>query len=191
MDESGAHIAEVYASALFELAKEAGAAEAVNDDLTALAQVAASQKEFLTLNVSPYFDRQYKLELLQKLFAGKITELTMNFLLISSKHNRIAYLTRIAQDYEKLYNSDIGVQDVSVTVAKVMTEDEIRSLGEQIAQAVKHRVKLEVKIDASIIGGIIIRRGDVVIDNTVKRELQELAKSITNRQKIQEGINEV
>jgi F-type H+-transporting ATPase subunit delta len=181
-----AEIGQLYAAALFELARESQMVDAVRDDLSALTQVAKTEREFLEINVSPYFSQESKGQLLQTLFAGHVAGLTMDFLQVVSKHNRMAYLPQIADEYERLRDAYVGCSLVEATFAKEMSEPEIARFIEEIKAAFQSEVKLTVRVDPSIIGGVILRRGDMIVDNTVKRELLDAVKAIISRQKNQE-----
>jgi F-type H+-transporting ATPase subunit delta len=181
-----AEIGQLYAAALFELAKEAQMVDAVREDLSALLQVAKTEKEFLAISVSPYFSQESKGQLLQTLFAGHVAGLTMDFLQVVSKHNRMAYLPQVADEYERLRDAYVGCSIVEATFAKEMSEPEIARFTEEIKAAFQSEVKLTVRVDSSIIGGVILRRGDMIVDNTVKRELLDAVKAIISRQKNQE-----
>jgi F-type H+-transporting ATPase subunit delta len=181
-----ADIGQLYAAALFELARDAQQVDAVGDNMLALAQVVASEKEFLTVSMSPYFSRESKGQLLQTVFAGHVVGLTMDFLQVVNKHNRMSHLPLITQEYEKLRDMYAGCSRIEVTFAKEMSESEIAKFTDQIKAAIKSEVKLAVRVDPSIIGGVILRRGDMIVDNTVRRGLLDAVKVITSRRKNQE-----
>jgi F-type H+-transporting ATPase subunit delta len=181
-----AEIGQLYAAAIFELARESRMVDAVRNDLLALTQVAKTEKEFLEISVSPYFSQDSKRQLLQTLFAGHVADMTMDFLQVVNKHNRMAYLPLIADEYEKLRDAYVGCSLVDATFANQMSEPEIARFTEEIKAAFQSEVKLVVRVDPSIIGGVILRRGDMIVDNTVKRELLDAVKAITSRRKNQE-----
>lgn len=181
-----AEIGQLYAAAFFELARESKVVDAVREDLSALTAMANTEKEFLAINVSPYFSQESKAQLLQTLFAGRVAGLTMDFLQVVNKHNRMAYLPLIADEYEKLRDAYVGCSLVEATFAKEMSEPEIARFTEEIKTAFQSEVKLIVRIDPSIIGGVILRRGDRIVDNTVRRELLDAVKAITSRRENQE-----
>ena len=179
-------IGQLYAAAIFELARESQQVEIVRDDMSKLSRVVVSDKEFLELSGSPYFSRESKGQLLRTVFAGHVASLTMDFLQVINKHNRMAYLPPIAQEYEKLRDAYVGCSLVEATFAKEMSEPEITKFIDEIKAAFKSEVKLVVRIDPSIIGGVILRRGDMIVDNTIRRELLDAVKAITSRRKNQE-----
>jgi len=181
-----AEIGQLYAAAFFELARDSQQVETVRDDMSKLAQVVAGEQEFLTMSMSPYFSRETKGQLLQTVFAGHIAGLTMDFLQVVNKHNRMAYLPLIVEEYEKLRDTYVGCNRIEVTFAKEMGESALAKFTEEIKAALKSEVKLTVRVDPSIIGGVILRRDDMIVDNTVKRELLDAVKAITSRRKNQE-----
>jgi len=113
--------------------------------------------------------------------SGKITDLTMNFITVVIKHNRTTYLPQIIAEYQKLWEAREKYCHVELTVARAMSADEVGKLSNDIALAINRKIKLELSVNPSIIGGIIIRYDDKVIDNTVRSRLQTAVKTIIRR----------
>lgn len=191
MNTNDRHVSKLYAAALFELACNADMINNVGQELSAVTQFANSEKEFLDINVSPYFSLEFKSQLLQKLFADKVAELTLNFLQVVNKHNRMRCLPLIAEDYETLLDEHFGRAVVNVTLSRELNQHEIQNLAAEISSVLSSEVKLSVKIDSSIIGGIIIRKGDMIIDNTIKTQLHEAVKAITSHRRNRGKIHEI
>jgi F-type H+-transporting ATPase subunit delta len=191
MNADSTYVSKLYAAALFELADQSDMIADVGQDLSEIKQFAASEKEFLDLNMSPYFSPEFKSQLLQKLFANKITDLTLNFLQVVNKHDRMMYLPLIAQDYETLVDNHFGRVAVNVTLSKELNEQEVQNLTAEIASVLSSQVKLSMRVDSSIIGGIVLRKGDMIIDNTIKTQLREAVKAITSHRKNREKIHEI
>jgi F-type H+-transporting ATPase subunit delta len=191
MKESDIYAGKLYAAALFELAEKADAMNDIWQDLSAVKQLIADEKEFLNVYISPYFPLQFKSQLLRELFAGKVGDLTLNFLQVVNKHNRMRCLSLIAEDYEMLLDEHFGRARIAVTLTKEPDRQEIQNLAAEIGSALGSEVKLSVKIDPSIIGGIIIRKGDAIIDNSIKTQLHQAVRAITSRRKNREKIHEI
>ena len=191
VNEAGIRLGEIYAQALFELARDSNMVDAVKYDLDALHIIAAEEKGFATFLSSPYFSQQCKEQLLRKVFSAKLADLTTNFLTVAVGHDRMMFLPQITSRYDELWDVYHGRQLVKVTVSEVMSDDEVKKLSQDIAGAIKGSIKLELAVNPAIIGGVVIRYGDRVIDNTVKGRLHRAVKALTSLGEEQEKIGEV
>jgi F-type H+-transporting ATPase subunit delta len=149
-----------------------------------LANLATQMREFETLMVSPSFHEEYKKQLVREVFSGKLNELIINLLMVVIEHNRMRFLPQIIAKYNELWEAYHGYHRVRVIVSKAMDKAEIERLAESIAAAINGRVKLEVIVNPSIIGGIIIRYGDKLIDNSIRSRLQLMVKEVIKRREL-------
>jgi F-type H+-transporting ATPase subunit delta len=177
------YLEKTYAGALFELADERGAMDVVKEDLDFWTKLCSVEKDFEKLIFSPYFSSEYKQQFVGKILSGKVGDLTMNFLMAVIKHNRTTYLPQIIAKYHNLWETRQGYCSVEVTVAKAMTPDEVGKLSADIASAIDRKINLELFVNPSIIGGVIIRYDDKVINNTVQGRLQRAVETIIKRGK--------
>lgn len=189
--DAGIRLGEVYAQALFELAEQSKTIDVIKDDLDVVRSVSIQEKDFEALMVSPYFSAEYKGQIAQKIFSGKLSDLTVNFLITAIRHNRMMFLPQIIDRFNELLETHEGYCIVQVTVSEAMSKEGAKKLSENIAGAVKNKVKLQVDVNPSIMGGIIIRCGDSVIDNSIRSRLRRAVKIIMSRPKMQEKIDEV
>ena len=175
------HLETTYARALFELADEYGMLGTVKDDLDSWTNLCKAEKDLEKLIISPYFSSEIKQHFISRLLSGKITDLTMNFMTAVIKHNRTTYLPQIIAEYHKMWEAREGYCHVELMVARAMPPQEVGKLSADIASAINRKIKLELSVNPSIIGGIIIRYDDKVIDNTVRGRLQTAVKAIIRR----------
>jgi len=189
--DAGIRLGEIYAQALFELAEQSKMIDVIKDDLDIVRCVSIQEKVFGVLMVSPYFSAEHKEQIVQKIFSGKLSDLTLNFLITAIRHNRMMFLPQIIDRFNELLETHEGYCIVQVTVSEAMSKEGAKKLSENIAGAVKNKVKLQVDVNPSIMGGIIIRCGDRVIDNSIRSRLRRAVKTIMSRQKTQEKIDEV
>jgi F-type H+-transporting ATPase subunit delta len=181
MTESSRHIIhEIYSDVMFELAGETGRIDEVMNDLHAVAQVLRQEPEFLTLLMSPKLKEEEKVKMIRRVFSGRVNPLTLDFLSVLARRNRAGFISGIAGRYEDLYDAMHNRKRIEVTLAKEPTAEQIETLKAELREAIAAEVKLTVKVDPEIIGGIIIRKGDKVIDNSVKSILDRSVKTIMN-----------
>jgi F-type H+-transporting ATPase subunit delta len=190
MKSFGSYLEKAYAGVLFELADEHRLLDVVKEDLDFWTELCGAENDFEKLFFSPYFSSGYKQQLVGKILSEKIADLTMNFLKVVIKHNRTTYLPQIIAKYHNLWETRQGYCPVEVTVARVMDAGEVGKLSTDISSAINRRIKLELSVDPSIIGGVIIRYDDKVVDNTVRGKLQKAVETIIRRGKSKK-INEV
>jgi ATP synthase F1 delta subunit len=125
--------------------------------------------------------------LVSEVFAGRLNELTENLLMVVVEHNRMKYLPQIIAKYDEFWEAANGMYRVKVVVSKQMEKLEVEKLTADIASAIDGRVRLELAVSPSIIGGIIIRYGNKVVDNSVRNRLFRTVKDIMS-QRNRDGV---
>ena len=180
-DEAAIHLGNIYATALFDLAIEGRFTDAVRNDLARIHEFEKSEKDFTIFKESPYFTNEFKSNVLRKMLGGRISDLTLDFLMIVSRRNRLAYLPEIIDAYEKLWNAHNGIVGVHVTLASEAETHEVEKIRVEIAEAIEKKVNLRVSVKPEILGGVVIRYGDMVIDNSVRGLFERAVKTIIDR----------
>jgi F-type H+-transporting ATPase subunit delta len=189
--ETGIRLGGIYAQALFELAERSKMLDSVKDDLDAVRNVSIEVRDFGALMVSPYFSTEYKGQIIQKMFGGKLSDLTMDFLMVAVRHNRMMFLAQIIDKFNELREIGQGYRIVEVTVTEPMSKEEAKRFSTDMAGALKSKVKLQVSVNPSIIGGTIIRYDGKVIDNSIRGRLRQAVATIMSSQRRQEKVDEV
>jgi len=174
-------VGEIYCEVLFELAEEAGKIDMVMQDLARVGEVLKAEFEFTAILKSETIRGEDKAVMIRNVFGGKLETLTLDFLSVLAKRNRIGFLPNILGKYELLVDVYHQRHLVEVTVASSLEHGQLEKLKADISEAIKSEVKLTVEVDPSIISGIIIKKGDTVIDNTVKRALQRRVASFVEK----------
>jgi len=183
MISTAIRLREIYALTLFELAGQQQSVDVVKGDIEVLYGIIEQERDFLKVLDSPYFSTDYKDQLVRKMLSGRISDLTMNFLIVVMKHGRVKLLTDIINRYGELWDASHGYYHVKVTVPKPLEDSETKRLSDDIAAAINSNVKLEVAVEPAIIGGAIIRCGDKVIDNSIRNRIQAAVKTVINQVK--------
>lgn len=176
-------IHEIYSDVMFELAQEAGVVDPVVDDLDAVAKVFDAEPEFLTLLTVGQLREEEKSAILRRVFAGRINDLTLDFLCVLAWRNRLNFLFGIQDRYLALMDQYHDIRRIDVTLAKPPSDEQLETLRQDMKEAVGSDVKLTVQVDPEILGGIIIKKGDMVIDNSVRSILKRTVKAVVNRSK--------
>jgi F-type H+-transporting ATPase subunit delta len=182
---TAARVADIYAQTLLDLAQQAQAVESLAAELDVLSTLLAQDPQFGAFLASPYFAEQTKQNLLHKVFQDKLSRLTLNFLLVIIDHDRGALLPDIVARFQQLYRAYQGYQPVNVTVARALSHEQTEKLSRDVAAALNGKVDLDVSVDPSLLGGIIIRYGEKMLDNSVRGRLTRTVYQLTNPQRRQ------
>ena len=153
-------IAEVYARALFEVAKEHGLLDEVRDDLTEFAQALNDNRDFAVFFFSPYFSTEEKKDGLKRAVTGA-EPVFMNFLEALIERHRMPAIFRIRARYQEMWEDERDLLPVEVTSAIALDKATVGSIGKRIGEQTKRTVELSSNVDPDILGGIVLRVGNV------------------------------
>lgn len=171
-------VAERYAKSLMQLAAETGKTEAVRNDMKAVHAICIESSEFTRFLESPIIKTDKKVEVMNAIFKGKISDLSLNFLLLITRKSREAVIQHIAAAFENQYKSDRNILTAVITSAHGLDEVTRKKVLDLVKEQTKGEVDLIEKVDPSTIGGFVLRIGDRQIDRTVSRQLAEMKKSL-------------
>ena len=175
-------LARPYAKAVFGLAKEAGDFAGWSDALGKLAAVVESPA-IAGLIDSPKLAADELVstvvEVASKL-GGEFGEKAQNLVRLLAANNRLGVVTDIAAQYEVLRNNAENTVEAEVRSAVQPTESQIEAIRKGLEKKLGRDVKVNVAVDESLLGGALIRAGDLVIDGTVKTKLARLGSALVN-----------
>lgn len=171
-------ISKNYGQALFELADDAGALDGSFEELCFVNEVIDSDLEFSSFLRAPFVPVADKIRVINKSFGDKISELVLNFLSVLIKNNRVNELDGVKDYYLVRLDESKGVLHAEVTVDREITEETEKELVKKLESGTGKKIKLEKKVDPSILGGIIINCHGKVVDNSVKGALKRAIRHI-------------
>jgi F-type H+-transporting ATPase subunit delta len=176
-------IADIYAGCLAQVAQDAAdKGDAIERDLEALAAVMAEEPQFRAFLVSPYFSESAKQDLMRRIFGAKVDPITLNFLMVVVSHHRESVLDQMIERYRELSRTRHGRQAVRATVARPLNDEQRAGLTNNLTDALKTQVDLEVRVDPSIIGGIVIHYAGCRVDNSIRTRLHRIVGEIARLQ---------
>jgi F-type H+-transporting ATPase subunit delta len=170
-------IAEVYARALFEAAKESDALDRVHDELGEFADALDESRDLQVFLFSPYFSSEEKKEGVSRIVSDA-DERTINFLELLAERHRMPALFRIRRNFDSMWAEENKLLPVTVTAAVELDEELVKSIGERIAEQTGREVDLSSKVDPDVLGGLQVRVGNMVLDATVRNRLEQLRKQV-------------
>ena len=174
-----ATIARPYAQAVFETATEESKLTEWSEMLGLLEAVVtdAQMKSVLT---SPKLDAAALSDFVQGVCGDALSETGINLVKVLADARRLSFIPELSKLYEQLRAEAEGVIEVGVTSAYELSPEQEATISEAMANRLGRKVEITNDIDDSLIGGVIIRAGDSVIDASVKGRLKALATQMTN-----------
>jgi F-type H+-transporting ATPase subunit delta len=170
-------IADVYARALFEVARENDALDRVRDELGEFADALDSDRNLQVFLFSPYFSSEEKKDGVRRIVSDA-DERLLNFLELLAERHRMPALFRIRRAYDSMWAEENKLLPVTVTSAVELDEELVNSIGERIEEQTGRRVELSSKVDPDVLGGLQVRVGNMVLDATVRNRLEQLRKQV-------------
>lgn len=168
-----------YAKAILEFATDANKAEAVNNDMKSIVKAIEESSELKEFLSNPIVKQDIKKSALLEVFASVEPETKKMFdLLLENK--RFEILKSIASEYNNLFDTNNGVQVATVTTAFEITPELEKLVLAKIATFSDKKITIENIVDPSIIGGFILRIGDMQYNASVASKLQELKREFSN-----------
>jgi F-type H+-transporting ATPase subunit delta len=165
-----------YAQAGFELARDKGELEAWERDLHSLA-AALAMPEVLAFVAGPQVPADRKTAFLQRI-AGDVTPLLWNLVRLLAAKGRLALLPQIAEAFQELLDEHRGIAHAQVTTAVALGDDERSALSRRLSELTGKQVQLQVREDPELLGGLVARIGDRLIDGSTRTKLIALKRRL-------------
>ena len=170
-------IATVYARSLFEVAQERDALDDVREQIGQVADALDETRDLQVFFFSPYFSSEEKKDGLGKVLEGANPAILNFFELLVEKH-RMPALFRIRRTYDQLWEHENKLLPVEITSAIELDEEIAQRIGDQIGQQTGQRVELTKTVDPDIIGGLVLRVGNSILDASIRNRLENLRKNV-------------
>ena len=170
-------IARVYARSLFEVAKEQDKLDVVREQLGEIADAISKDRELQLFFFSPYFSTEEKKDGLAKVIEGA-EPAVLNFLELLVEKHRSPALFRIRTAYDELWEHENKLLPVTITSAVELDKDTLKEIGKKIEDNTGRTVNLTTKVDPNVIGGLVMRVGNIVMDGSIRARLERLRKQV-------------
>ncbi len=170
-------VARVYAEALFDVAKARGKLDPIREQLGQLAEAIAADRDLQVFLFSPYFSSAEKRQGLERAIQGAEPEL-MNFLALLAEKHRFPVLFRIRERFEELWAEENRRLEVRLTSAVELDPAIAERVGAEIERQTGRTVDLSSAVDPGIIGGLVVRVGNMVLDASVRARLERLRREV-------------
>jgi F-type H+-transporting ATPase subunit delta len=170
-------IAQVYARSLFQVARDQDKLDGLREQLGQIVNALQEHRELQTFFFSPYFSTEEKQEALARVIEGGDPVL-INFLALLIENHRMPVIFRIRHQYERLWEEENRTLPVEITSAVELDEQTTESLGRTIGERAGRRVTLSARVDPDIIGGIVLRVGNSILDASIRNRLEQLRRHV-------------
>ncbi len=168
-----------YAEAAFEVAVRDDAVEAWRNELDTAAAVVAEERIGRAL-ANPAIPLDTRIATAETTFGRLVGPKVLNLISLMLRRGRIQELPRLAAEFRRLDDERQGVTRASVTSTLPLEPDEVRALEQRLASATDRRVALDLKVDPSLLGGLVVRLGDRLVDGSVRSRLERLRNRLVS-----------
>jgi F-type H+-transporting ATPase subunit delta len=170
-------LAQVYARSLFEVAQEHSKLDELREQLAQFADALSEHRELQVFFFSPYFSTVEKQQGLERLLDGA-DEVFLHFLELLIENHRMPVIFRIRQEFERLWEQENQILPVEITSAIELDQATTESLGKTIGERAGRKVTLAARVDPDILGGIVVRVGNSILDASIRNRLEQLRRHV-------------
>ena len=172
-------VVRVYAEALFEAGKDKGKLDALQSQLAQFADAVSENHDLQVFLFSPYLSSQEKKKGLERAISGAEPEL-INFLELLVEKGRMPEVFKIRRELDELWKHENKRLDVTVTSAVELDSSVVEKIGDEVERQTGEKVELSSRVDDSILGGIVLQVGNMVLDASIRSRLEKLRKSVAS-----------
>ena len=172
-------IARVYARSLFEVAQEAGKLDVVREQLGEFAEALDGNHELSVFFFSPYFSTDEKKQSLAGALDGA-EPITENFLELLIEKHRMPAVFRVRRELDALWEEENKLLPVQITSAIELESETVERIGREIGEQTGRQVELTASVDPDVLGGIVLRVGNQILDASIATRLEGLRKQVAS-----------
>jgi F-type H+-transporting ATPase subunit delta len=170
-------IAQVYSRALFQVAKQEGKLDLVREQLGQFTDALQENRELQVFFFSPYFSTQEKKEGLERAVSDA-DPIIVNFLELLVEKHRMPVLFRVRRQFDELWEEENKLLRVDVTSAVELDRQVVDQIGERVGEQTHRKVELASHVDPDILGGIVLRVGNSILDASIRNRLDHLRREV-------------
>ena len=172
-------LAQVYGRALFEVAEEQDKLDLLREQLGQFVDALASNRDLELFFFSPYFSTAEKQAALGGLLDGA-DERLLSFLELLIENHRMPVILRIRREYERLWEDEKKLLPVVLTSAVQLDERTVADLSARIGERTGRTVQLTTEVEPDILGGIVVRVGNSILDASIRNRLEQLRARVAS-----------
>jgi len=167
-----------YGKAIYGAAKDENKIELILEEMKAVKEIFETEPDFYEFVNSPILSKIRKKEAIENIFKGRISDEVLHFLYILIDKRRTKNFGKIVDQYQNIVNDTAGISSGEIYSVEVLTEDQLRAFEEKTGSLLRKNVKLENKIDASLLGGVKVLIEGKIIDASIKKRLYSIREAM-------------
>lgn len=167
-----------YARALFNTALKSGEVDGVAESLDAIAGAAQGSSQFMNVMRHPLITRERKKELLHQIFEGRVQPVVEHFLFLLIENDRAAILPDVGEQFRTLLDEHRREMDAEAVSAVPLTPTQVDALKARLQAETGYTVRLQTRVDESLLGGLLVRVGDRLFDGSIASQLRRLEEQL-------------
>ena len=172
-------ISKTYGDALFELAVEKDKVDVLLEEIEQLKEVLSENEDFGRLMNHPKIIKEEKIQVAKNVFEGRISEELLGFLTIIITKDRYKDIDAILDYFVAEVKRYKGIGVATVTTAVPLKEEQCKKIEQRLLDTTEYtKMEMHYHLDESLIGGMVVRIGDRVVDSSIKTKLSELQKEL-------------
>ncbi len=172
-------VSKVYGDALFSLALEKGEQDELCEEATLVMQVIEENRDFLSVICHPEMTHEKKIGMLEDVFAGKVSEDMMGLFSIMVKKGRIGEIESVLQYFIDAVKEYQGIGTAIVTTPMPLSDGQKDQIKNKLLEVSKYQTLcMDYHVDESLLGGIVIRIGDQILDNSIRSKLDAMSRQL-------------
>lgn len=171
-------VARRYSAAIFALAEEAGAVEKTVKELDAFVDALRTDADVAAFYASPVLDRAVKIRMLERGLGVKLSELTLNFLILLVRKRRENLVEIVAKQMHEMLDEQAGRESADIATPEPMTPHELADLAKRLSKVYKKTIVPQPRVDPALLGGLVVQVGDRYVDASVSGKLEELRRHL-------------
>jgi F-type H+-transporting ATPase subunit delta len=174
-------VASRYAKSLIDLAQEQNIVEVIKGDMELFHHTLKANPELKAVLANPIVSHSKKIKILDEIFASKVNKVSIAFfkLMVNKSRGEVLYTT--AEEYVNMYDVKNHIIKATVVSATALSEANKKKMVEDIQAATGGTIKLDAKVDPTLIGGFVLTVGDRQVDTSIANDLQKLKKEFAQR----------
>lgn len=171
-------VADVYAEAMLGLCAEAQEGEDLLHEIDQLLEVLGQEADFRELLTTSLLSAGAKLALVNRTFGGRVSPHLQGLLVALARHDRLSLLPAVASRFGAMLHERCGILEVKITTAIELDEAQRRQIANAFSDSTGMTVELRPRVDESLLGGMVVRIGDRIIDGSIRRRLETLRAQV-------------
>lgn len=171
-------VAERYADAFFELARDRGMVETVEKDVAILTKLLEESGDLRRVISDPGIPAEKFRNIFRDLFEGRLSEATYRFLLFLLDQNRLAVLPVILENFQRRYREESGILRARLTSYHALTESQIKDLVRKLEDHFHKKIDIENRVDPGLLGGFKVQIADTIYDLSIQTQLKNFKDAV-------------